>query len=116
MLDLLLIPAVLLALFALRAVRRGDHRVHGHLMTAAFTLGGLRMVLRPRAAPDGQVAVSLGLLALAGTTVLLGRRALAWREGRSATATAPRHHRASGTITLAAAALVLAAWLLRTRG
>ena len=116
MLDLLLIPAVLLAGLALRAARRGDHRAHGHLMTAAFTLAGLRMVLRPRAASDGQVAVSLGLLALVGGTVLLGRRALAWREGRSTAASAPRTHRASGATTLAAAALVLAAWLLRTRG
>lgn len=116
MLDLLLIPVLLLAGLALRAVRRGDHRTHGHLMTATFTLVGLRMVLRPRAAPDAQVAVSLGLLALAGATVLLGRRALAWREGRSHSTRAPRIHRAAGATTLAATALVLAAWLLRTRG
>lgn len=116
MLDLLLLPAVLLVAWALRAVRQGDHRLHGHLMTAAFTVVALRMVLRPRAFPPYHLEAGLVVLGLAGATMLLGRRALAWRETRSQRNQAPRVHRTAGVLTLVSLTLALAVWLLRNRG
>ena len=114
MLDLLLIPAVALLAFALRAVRRGDHRLHGHLMTAGFTVAAIRMALHPIRLTEVRLAASLAILGLAATTILLGRRALAWREGRSHRAGFPRLHRAAGALTLVAATFALSAWLLRS--
>ncbi len=116
MLDLLLIPALLLVAFGLRAVHRGDHRLHGHLMTAAITVVALHMLLRPRAFPADHLEVGIVLLSLAGATLLLGRMALAWREGRSRRSHAPRIHRASGILTLISFVLALVVWLLRDRG
>jgi hypothetical protein len=49
----------------------------------------------------------------AAMTVLLGRKALAWREGRSTQAFLPRLHRASGAATLTVLALTTVLWLLR---
>ena len=115
MLDLLLIPAVLLVAFALRAVHRGEHRLHGHLMTAAFTVVALRMLLRPRAFPPFHLEVGLLVLGLAGVTMVLGRMALAWREGRSHRAHLPRIHRGSGILTLVSFGLAMLVWLLRDR-
>ncbi|MCE1203931.1 MAG: hypothetical protein LWW79_04905 [Holophagaceae bacterium] len=115
MLDLLLLPAALLLALALGAVRRGDHRLHGHLMTAGFTFIGLRLVLHPRSLARHHVATWLLTLAAAGTTVLLGRRALAWRESRGLGQRLPRMHRAFGTATLIGLALTTLVWLLRNR-
>ena len=114
-LDILLIPAALLLALALRAVRRGDHRLHGHLMTAGLTLIGLRLILHPRNLPTLHRPIWLGILALAGVTVLLGRMALAWREGRSTRTAFPRIHRAFGATTLIGLALTTLIWLLRNR-
>ncbi|HEX9010067.1 MAG TPA: hypothetical protein VF804_06855 [Holophagaceae bacterium] len=113
MLDLILVPAALLLALGLRAVRRGDPRIHGHLMAAAFTLVGIRLALPFPYLPHAHRNLGLGLLALAAGTILLGRQALAWREGRSHRAMLPRIHRAAGTFTLAVAALAAVAWLLR---
>lgn len=115
MLDLLLIPAAILLALALRAVRRGDHRLHGHLMMATVTVVALRVLLHPRALERHHLALWLVLLAAAGGTLLLGRAALAWREGRSARASIPRIHRAAGAATLSLAALIVAAWFMRHR-
>lgn len=115
MLDLLLIPAAAMLALALRAVRRGEHRLHGHLMAAAVALVFLRVLLHPRALEAHHQALWLALLGTAGGTLLLGRAALAWREGRSTRSAFPRLHRAAGTLTLALAVLTLAAWLLRNR-
>jgi len=114
-LDILLIPAALLLILALRAVRRGDHRLHGHLMIAAFTLIGLRLVLHPRNLSPHHSILWLITLAAAGTTILLGRMALAWREGRSTRTSAPRIHRAFGTATLVGLVLTTLVWLMRNR-
>ncbi|WP_243314794.1 hypothetical protein [Geothrix paludis] len=115
MLDLLLIPAAILLGFALRAVRRGDHRLHGHLMAATVTVVLLRVVLHPRSLGRHHLLMWLVLMGAAGTTILLGRAALAWREGRSARAYLPRIHRAAGTFTLVLAVFTLALWFLRPR-
>ena len=115
MLDVLLIPAVLLVALALRAARQGAHRTHGYLMTAAFTTVALRMLLRPRAFPSGYLEVVVGVLGLAGGAMILGRGALAWREGRSRNPQVPRFHRALGSLTLVSFALALVFWLLRDR-
>ncbi|WP_243321979.1 hypothetical protein [Geothrix sp. SG200] len=115
MLDLLLIPAAILLGFALRAVQRGDHRLHGHLMAATVTVVLLRVVLHPRALALRHILLWLALLAVAGTTLLLGRAALAWREGRSTRAAIPRIHRAAGALTLILALFTLAAWFLQNR-
>ena len=115
MLDLLLIPAAILLAFALRAVRRGDHRLYGHLMAATVTVVLLRVVLHPRALASHHLALWLTLLVAAGTTLLLGRAALAWREGRSERAAIPRVHRTAGALTLALTVLTLAVWFLRDR-
>jgi len=115
MLDLLLIPAALLLALALGAVRRGDHRLHGHLMTAAFTFIGVRLLLHPRSLAQHHLATWLLTLAAAGTTILLGRQALAWRESRGARQGLPRVHRAFGTATLIGLALTTLVWLLRNR-
>lgn len=115
MLDLLLIPAALLLVLAVRAVRRGEHRLHGHLMSAAFTLIGLRLLLHPRNLMRLHLTLWLAILAGAGTTILLGRLALAWREARSTQATLPRIHRTFGTATLMGLALTTLVWLLRNR-
>ena len=115
MLDLLLIPAGLFLALALRAVRRGEHRLHGHLMAAAFTMAGLRVLLHPRSLTQVQLTAWSLTLAAAGVTILLGRKALAWREARSVQAFLPRIHRAAGALTLALAALTLAVWFLRNR-
>ena len=72
------VSGILLAL-ALRAVRRGEHRLHGHLMTSAFTLAGLRLLLHPGSLAQTQLSAWGLTLAAAGTTILLGRKALAWR-------------------------------------
>lgn len=115
MLDLLLIPAVLVLALALRAVRRGDHRLHGHLMAAAVTVVALRIFLHPRSLDKHHLTLWLLLLASAGSTLLLGRAALAWREGRSTRSAVPRIHRAAGALTLTLAAFTLVAWFLRNR-
>ena len=115
MLDLLLIPAAVLLFLALRAVHRGEHRLHGYLMTAAFTLVGLRLLLHPRDLTRFHFSLWLLTLAAAATTMLLGRMALAWREGRSTRTSSPRIHRASGTATLVGLALTTLVWLLRNR-
>lgn len=114
MLDLILIPAALLLVLGLRAARRGDPRHHGHLMIAAFTLVGIRLALPFPDLPHAHRSLGLGLLALAAGTILLGRQALAWREGRSHRAALPRIHRAAGTFTLVVAALAAVAWLLQS--
>jgi hypothetical protein len=115
MLDLLLIPAALLLAFALRAVRRGDHRLHGHFMVAAFTVVGLRVLLHPRSLAQVHLTAWAITLAAAGTTILLGRKALAWREARSVQAYLPRIHRAFGVATLSGLVLTIAIWLFRNR-
>ena len=115
MLDLLLIPAALLPILALLAVRRGEHRLHGHLMTAMLTLVGLRLVLHPRNLTRFHLALWLGTLAVAGLTLLLGRLALAWREARHTHSAFPRIHRAMGSIALVGLALTTLIWLLRDR-
>ena len=115
MLDLLLVPAALLVLLAIRAVRRGDHRLHGYLMTMGFTVAALRMVLRPASFPPWHLEAGLGLLGLVGWTLALGHLSLAWREGRGWNATIPRFHRAFGTLTLLLTALAALLWLARTR-
>jgi len=115
MLDILLIPAALLLALALQAVRRGEHRLHGHLMTAAFTLIGLRLILHPRNLTMLHLSVWLASLAVAAATLFLGRMALAWRETRSSHSAIPRIHRALGTATLVGLALTTLIWLLRDR-
>ena len=116
MLDVLLIPAALLLLFALRAVHDGEYRLHGHLMTALFTLVGLRLVLHPRGLSPAHRTLWLGTLGAAGLTILLGRAALAWREARSSHPAVLRIHRSVGTATLLGLALTTLVWLLRQRG
>ncbi|WP_285577254.1 hypothetical protein [Geothrix limicola] len=116
MLDVLLIPAALLLALALRAVRRGEYRLHGHLMTGAFTVTGLRLLLHPRDLAHLHLGLWAALFAASGCTVLLGRRALAWREARSTRTTLPRIHRAFGAATLIGLALITFIWLLRSRG
>jgi hypothetical protein len=113
MLDLLLIPAALLLALALRAVRRGEHRLHGHLMSGAFTVIGLRVLLYPRGLVQLHLTTWLMTLAAAGMTILLGRRALAWRETRSFVTATPRLHRLSGIATLSGLAITTLLWLLR---
>ena len=115
MLDLLFIPAAVLLAFALRAVRLGDHRLHGHLMVATVTVVILRVILQPRALAVHHLALWLALLAAAGLTLLLGRAALAWREGRSDRSYLPRIHRAAGALTLVLTAATLVVWFLRNR-
>jgi cytochrome b561 len=84
-------------------------------MTAAFTLVGLRLLLHPRDLARLQLLTWLTTLGLAGVTLLLGRLALAWREGRSTRAALPRLHRTFGTATLIGLALTTVVWLLRNR-
>lgn len=115
MLDVLLIPAALLLALALGAVRRGEHRLHGHLMTAAFTFFGLRLMLHPRSLSPHHLVTWLLTLAAAGMTMLLGRQALAWREARSTKTVYPRTHRTMGALTLIGLALTTFVWLLRNR-
>ena len=112
--DLLLIPVLPLAILALRAMRRGDYRLHGHLMLATWACILLRSAwaFPTLAAPPRRVLAMLLGLALA--TLGLGRLALAWREGDTRLARAPRFHRAMGTVTLIGLALVLAAWCLHS--
>ena len=109
MADLLLLPAALLLILGLRAVRRGDPRPHGHFMAAGVLVIGTRLLL-PLSRPAR--GVGLGVLALAGITLLLGLQALAWREGKRPPSRLPRLHRAFGALTLIALALATAAWLL----
>ena len=116
MLDLLLLPALLLVALALRAVRRGSHRLHGHLMTAALTVVGLRLILHPRTIQAGRLTAWAVVLTCAALTLFLGRRALAWREARSQQGHLPRLHRAAGLVTLVGLTLSTVYWLLRTRG
>lgn len=116
MLDVLLIPVALLLALALHAVRRGEYRFHGHLMTAAFTLIGLRLFLHPRGLNAVHRTTWLITLAAAGLTLLLGRMALAWREARSTHPSMPRIHRTAGATTLVGLALSTLVWLLRNRG
>jgi hypothetical protein len=115
MLDLLLLPAALLLPLALRAVRRGDHRLHGYLMTAAFTLIGLRLVLHPRELYTHHRIIWLFTLTVAASTIFLGRSALAWREARGSGTAAPRIHRAFGAATLVTLAFATVVWLMRNR-
>ena len=115
MLDLLLIPAALLLPLALRAARRGEYRLHGYCMVAAFTLIGLRLLLHPRDLTKLHVSIWLATLAAAGMTMVVGRLALAWRESRSARTSAPRIHRAFGAATLIGLVLTTVVWLLRNR-
>ena len=115
MLDLLLIPAALLLTLGLQAVRRGEYRLHGHLLTAAFTLIGLRLLLHPRGLSPAHRALWLVILIVAGLTILLGRMALAWREARSTHPSVPRIHRTIGKTTLVGLALTTLVWLLRSR-
>jgi len=114
MLDLLLIPAAIVLALALRAVRRGDHRLHGHLMAAAVTVVLLRVVLHPRALAPHHLTLWLILLGAACTTLLLGRAALAWREGQGRKPWIPRVHRAAGATTLVLTLFVLTVWFLRS--
>ena len=113
MLDLILIPAALLLVLGLRSARRGDFRHHGHLMSAGVTLVGIRLALPFTYLPRTHQSLGLAVLALAAGTILLGRRALAWREGRSRQAGFPRIHRAAGAFTLIVLAFSVLAWLLR---
>lgn len=115
MLDLLFIPAAMLLAFALRAVRHGDHRLHGYLMVATVTVVILRLLLHPRTLATPHFALWAALLAMAGTTLVLGRAALAWREGRSNRSYIPRFHRAAGALTLVMTAVTLVVWFLRNR-
>jgi hypothetical protein len=115
MLDLLFIPAALLLACALRAVRRGDHRLHGYLMVATVTVVILRMLLHPRTLAPHDLVLWSTLLVLTGSTLLLGRAALAGREGRSARASFPRIHRTAGNLTLLLTAFTLVVWFLRNR-
>ena len=115
MLDFLFIPAAVLLAFALRAVRLGDYRLHGYLMVATVTVVILRMLLHPRALATHHAALWAALLVMAGTTLLLGRAALAWRESRSDRSYIPRIHRAAGALTLAWMAVTLVLWFLRNR-
>lgn len=115
MLDLLLIPAALLLTLALRAVRQGEYRLHGYLMTGSFTLIGLRVLLHPRDLTALHLTLWLATLGAAGMTMFAGRMALAWREGRSTHHSAPRIHRATGTTTLIGMTLTTLVWLLRNR-
>lgn len=115
MLDILLIPVVLLVALALRAVRQGEYRLHGHLMTSAFTLVGLRLLLHPRNLTQHHLTLWLATLTAAAATLLLGRMALAWREARSTRINLPRVHRAFGTATLIGVAITTLIWLLRNR-
>lgn len=114
--DLLLLLPVLLAGFALRAVRRGDQRRHGHLMAAAVALVGVYLLTGRAAIPPTERVLGLGWLGLAVLTLLLGRQALAWREGRTLWRQGPRVHRALGVFTLVSAVLLLLAGLLRSLG
>jgi hypothetical protein len=116
MLDVLLIPVALLVAFALQAARRGAHRLHGYLMTAAFTVVGLRLLLHPRNLTAFHLTIWLTTLGAAGMTMLAGRMALAWRETRSTRTAFPRVHRALGSATLVGLALTTLVWLLRNRG
>lgn len=111
--DLLLLLPVLSGALALRAVRRGEQRRHGHLMAVAVALAGLLLALRPAAVPVHALQAAWGWLALAAATMFLGRWALAWREGHSRWRHAPRLHRTAGRLTLLSFALLLALWLLR---
>ena len=115
MLDVLLIPAALLLALALRAVRLGEYRLHGYLMTAVFTLIGLRLLLHPRGLSPTHRAIWLITLSAAGLTILLGRMALAWREARSTHPSLPRTHRTIAKTTLVGLALTTLVWLLRHR-
>jgi hypothetical protein len=115
MLDLLFIPAAFLLAFALRAVRQGDHRLHGYLMVATITVVILRHILHPRMLTPQHFTLWMALLPVVGTTLLLGRAALAWREGRSMRAALPRIHRSAGTFTLVVTACILTVWFLRDR-
>lgn len=111
--DLLLLLPVLSGLLALRAVRRGEQRRHGHLMAVAVTLVALIALLHPADVPAHTPTAGWSWLALAASTMLLGRWALAWREGRSRWRHAPQLHRAAGMTTLLSFALLLVLWLLR---
>ena len=108
-----MVPAVLMLALALRAARRGEHRLHGHLMSAALTLVGLRVLLFPRELTRFQLSIWVASAMVAGATVLLGRKALAWREGRGTQAILPRIHRAFGAATLAVLTITTIIWLLR---
>jgi hypothetical protein len=114
-LDLLLLPAPILLVLALRAVHRGEYRLHGHLMTATFTLVALRVLLYPRDLTRLHLMTWVATLAAAGATMLMGRLALAWREARSTRTTVPRIHRAFGASTLIGLTLTILVWLLRNR-
>ena len=113
MLDLLLLPAALMLALGLHAVRRGEPRRHAHLMAAALALVAVRASLAFRSLPGVERSAAVGLLVCGGFTMALGRKALAWREGRSRRAALPRFHRAAGALTLILLALAAVAWMLR---
>lgn len=111
--DLLLIlPATLLGL-ALQAVHRGDYRRHAHFMIAAVACIALGLCLAYPGLPAPVRPLAMALLGLLGVTALLGRGALAWREGHPRFARVPRLHRGMGALSLVGLALGLGAWLLR---
>ncbi len=84
-------------------------------MTSAFTIIGLRVLLYPRGLVSLHLTTWLLTLISAGLTILLGWRALAWRETRSTRSSIPRIHRAFGTVTLIGLALTTLVWLMRSR-
>jgi hypothetical protein len=84
-------------------------------MVATVTVVILRLLLHPRTLATQHFALWAALLAMAGTTMLLGRAALAWREGRSSRSYIPRLHRAAGALTLVMTAVTLVVWFLRNR-
>lgn len=111
--DLLLLPIVPLAILALRAVRRGEYRLHGHLMLAAWACFAARSAWAFPSLPTLPRRALVLLLGLALATLALGRLSLAWREGDTRLPRLPRFHRAAGSTTLIVLALVLAGWFLR---
>jgi hypothetical protein len=85
-------------------------------MAAALTVVALRLVLHPRTILPAHMGAWGAVLACGGLSLLLGRRALAWREARSQQSHLPRLHRAAGLTTLVGLALTMGYWLLRARG
>ena len=111
--DLLLLPTALLLALGLRAARRGDLRRHAHLMVAAFALLAVRVLLALPDLPGLLWGAGVGVLVCGGGTMALGRKALAWREGRSHQTVFPRFHRAAGATTLILLTLASTVWLMR---
>lgn len=110
--DLLLILLTVLLGLALHAAHRGDHRRHGHIMITVIGCFTLGCYLAYPELPAPVRPLAMALLILLGVTALLGRGALAWREGHLRFARVPRLHRALGAISLISLAIGLGAWLL----